>query len=85
MYIRNDTVDTATRLAKILVNRTGRPVYLGNSMRFGSAGRGGDVEEEMQAVGKVVEGIVGRVKEADREGEEVKRLGDGVGVVKIGA
>lgn len=51
-------------------------------MRFGSAGRGGDVEEEMQAVGKVVEGIVGRVKGDDRE---MERLGDGVAEVKITA
>lgn len=83
--MRNDTVDTATRLAKILVSRTGRPVYLGNSMRFGSAGRGGDVDEEMEAVAKVVEGIVGRVKEADKEKEKWEVVEKGVEGVKIAA
>ncbi|TGZ83061.1 hypothetical protein EX30DRAFT_297687, partial [Ascodesmis nigricans] len=61
LYLREDTVETATRLAKILVKRCGKPVYLGCNMKFGNMGRGGDVEEEMEGVKAVVETVVAKV------------------------
>lgn len=64
-------METATRIAKILVKRCGRPVYLGCDMKFGSMGRGGDVGEEMEGVMKVVEGVVERVLAGEMEGVKV--------------
>lgn len=70
--MREETLETATRLAKILVKKTGRPVYVGSSMGFASAGRGGAVEEEMEAVRKVVETVVKLVKEAGEKQDGVE-------------
>lgn len=67
LYIREETIETATRIAKILVRRCERPVYLGCDMKFGSMGRGGDVEEEMEGVRAVVEAVVQKVLEAGME------------------
>lgn len=58
IYVRESTLETAGRIAKALARRTGRPVYVGNSMSFASAGRGGGVEEEMEGVRKVVEVVM---------------------------
>lgn len=49
-------------MAKILAKRTARPCYVGCSISFASAGRGGSVEEEMEGVRAVVEAVVGLVK-----------------------
>lgn len=46
--------DFATRLAKLLARKTGKPAYVGNSVAFGEAAGGGNVEEEMQGFRKVV-------------------------------
>lgn len=42
-------------------------MYLGCDMKFGSMGRGGDVEEEMAGVKAVVEAVVQKVLEAGME------------------
>lgn len=59
IYIREQTIENATRIAKILAKRLAIPVYVGNSMSFASAGGGGMVEEEMEGVRKVIDVVVG--------------------------
>ncbi|KAI0854382.1 hypothetical protein F5Y00DRAFT_6002 [Daldinia vernicosa] len=49
------TLEFTTRLAKILVKKTQMPVYVGNSISFANTGLGGTVEEEMEALKRVVE------------------------------
>ncbi|KAG0135226.1 hypothetical protein HOY82DRAFT_668079 [Tuber indicum] len=67
IYVRESTLETATRIAKILAKRTGLPVYVGNSMSFASAGMGGGGMEEVEGVKGVVEVVCGEV-EAWRKG-----------------
>jgi hypothetical protein len=52
------TIEFTTRLAKLLVKKTGLPAYVGNSLSLASTGLGGTVEEEMDAFKKVVETLV---------------------------
>lgn len=52
-------MDFTTRLAKILARKLGKPVYVGNSTSFASAGMGGTVEEEMEGFRRVVEVVMG--------------------------
>ncbi|KAK7716834.1 hypothetical protein SLS57_006516 [Botryosphaeria dothidea] len=66
LYPQTPTLDLATRLAKILARRTGRPTYVGNSTSFASAGAGGNVEEEMEGLARVVEVVVDEVKKVDQ-------------------
>ncbi|GME28620.1 hypothetical protein GTA08_BOTSDO08191 [Neofusicoccum parvum] len=66
LYPQIPTLDLATRLAKILARRTGRPTYVGNSTSFASAGAGGNVEEEMEGLARVVEVVIDEVKKADQ-------------------
>ena len=60
--MRESTLETATRIAKILAKRTGLPVYVGNSMSFASAGMGGGGMEEVEGVRGVVEVVCGEVE-----------------------
>jgi len=53
----------------VLAKKTGRPVYVGNSISFAGAGRGGDVEEEMEGFRKVVETVVAAVEDLDGGGK----------------
>ncbi|KAK7187958.1 hypothetical protein DPSP01_003155 [Paraphaeosphaeria sporulosa] len=55
------TLDFTTRIAKILTRKLKKPVYVGNSISFASAGMGGTVEEEMEGFKRVVEVVVGLV------------------------
>ncbi|CUS10612.1 unnamed protein product [Tuber aestivum] len=71
IYVRESTLETATRIAKILAKRTGLPAYVGNSMSFASAGMGGGGMEEVEGVKRVVEVVCGEV--------EVWRRGAGQG------
>jgi len=52
-----ETVEFAVRLARVVARSTGKPTYVGNSASFASAGRGGDVEEEMRGFRKIVDVI----------------------------
>jgi hypothetical protein len=52
-------VDFGTRLAKVLARKTAKPVYVGNSISFASAGMGGTVEEEMEGFRRCVEVVIG--------------------------
>lgn len=45
-------------MAKVLARKLDKPVYVGNSMSFASAGMGGTVEEEMEGFKRVVEVVV---------------------------
>jgi hypothetical protein len=51
-------------MSKVLARKSGVPVYVGNSMSFAGAGRGGDVEEEMEGFKMVVEVVMGEVDKA---------------------
>jgi hypothetical protein len=51
-------------MAKLLAKKTGKPVYVGNSISFASAGMGGVVEEEMEGFRKVVEVVLGEVRKS---------------------
>ncbi|KAJ9638417.1 hypothetical protein H2199_007105 [Coniosporium tulheliwenetii] len=67
LYTQSQTLDFATRLAKILARRTGKPTYVGNSISFAGAGLGGTVEEEMEGMGKVVEVVLAEVGKASAQ------------------
>ena len=64
LYAIPSNVDFATRVAKIVAKRAGKPTYVGCSVGFG--GVGGEVEEEMEGLKVAVEGILG-VLGGDRE------------------
>ncbi|KAI5850100.1 hypothetical protein BZA05DRAFT_400968 [Tricharina praecox] len=82
LYFREDTIDVATRLAKILAKRTMLPVYVGCSVSFSAAGRGGNVDEEMEGIRNVVRTVVERVQAA-RIVEGVEEVVKGVEGVKV--
>ena len=48
----------------MLARKTGKPVYVGNSISFASAGMGGTVEEEMEGFRRVVEVAMGLLDKA---------------------
>jgi hypothetical protein len=59
LFTQSNTLDFATRLAKLLAKKLDKPVYVGNSISFASTGMGGTVEEEMEGFRRVVEVVVG--------------------------
>lgn len=59
LFTHGSTLDFTTRLSKLLARRTNKPVYVGNSTSFSSAGMGGTVEEEMEGFRRVVEVVMG--------------------------
>lgn len=68
LYHVESSIEFTTRIAKLLARKTGKPVYVGNSVSFASAGMGGTVEEEMEGFRKVVDVVM----------EEVGRSAGGV-------
>lgn len=62
LYSYESSVDFATRLARLLARKSGKPVYVGNSISFASSGMGGTVEEEMEGFKKIVQVISGLIK-----------------------
>ncbi|KAI1370909.1 hypothetical protein F4677DRAFT_437256 [Hypoxylon crocopeplum] len=62
IYSIEATLEFTTRLAKILVKKTQMPVYVGNSISFANTGLGGTVDEEMEALKKVVEVTVDKLQ-----------------------
>ncbi|KAI9701089.1 MAG: hypothetical protein M1836_001758 [Candelina mexicana] len=63
LYTRESSLETATRLAKLLARKMGKPVYVGSSISFAGGGMGGTVEEEMEGFERIVDvvlGVVGR-------------------------
>ncbi|KAF2683554.1 hypothetical protein K458DRAFT_304372 [Lentithecium fluviatile CBS 122367] len=67
LFTQSGTLDFTTRLAKVLARKLGKPVYVGNSSSFASAGMGGTVEEEMEGFRRVVEVVVGLL-DKEKEG-----------------
>lgn len=61
LYTYESSVEFTTRLAKLLARKTGKVVYVGNSISFASAGLGGTVEEEMEGFKRVVQVVLGEV------------------------
>ncbi|GAB1314865.1 hypothetical protein MFIFM68171_05075 [Madurella fahalii] len=56
------TLESTTRLAKLLARKTQLPTYVGNSISFASTGLGGTVEEEMETFKKVVEVVLSKLQ-----------------------
>ena len=65
LYAHESTLEFTTRMSKLLARKTGKPVYVGNSISFASAGMGGTVEEEMEGFKKVVEVVIDEVRKSD--------------------
>jgi hypothetical protein len=65
IYTYESSVEFTTRLAKLLARKTRKPVYVGNSISFASAGMGGTVEEEMEGFKKVVEVVMDEVRKSE--------------------
>lgn len=57
-------MEFTTRLAKLLARKAGRPVYIGNSISFETAGMGGTVEEEMEGFKRVVDVVMDEVRKS---------------------
>lgn len=66
LYTLPSSVDFVTRLAKVLVRKTGRVCYVGGGINLSGAAQGGSVEEEMEAFRAVVEAVG---KEIGRPGQ----------------
>ena len=66
LYTYESSVEFTTRLAKLLARKTERPVYVGNSISFESAGMGGTVEEEIEGFKRVVDVVMDEVTKSNR-------------------
>ncbi|KAL2118157.1 hypothetical protein VTJ04DRAFT_7817 [Mycothermus thermophilus] len=62
------TLEFTTRVAKAIARRTGLPTYVGNSISLASMGLGGTVEEEMEALARVVEVTMSQLQHLLRDG-----------------
>jgi hypothetical protein len=65
LFTYESSVEFTTRLAKLLSRKTGKPVYVGNSISFASSGMGGTVEEEMEGFKKVVEVVMDEIRKSE--------------------
>ncbi len=68
LFTYESSVEFTTRLARLLARKTGKPVYVGNSISFASTGMGGTVEEEMEGFKKVVEAVMDEVRQNEGKG-----------------
>ena len=66
LFTHGSTLDFTTRLSKLLARKTNKPVYVGNSASFASAGMGGTVEEEMEGFRRIVEVTMGLLEKKDK-------------------
>ena len=66
IFTYESSIDFTTRMARLLARKSKRPVYVGNSMSFASAGMGGTVEEEMEGFKKVVEVVIKELERLER-------------------
>ncbi|KND91914.1 hypothetical protein TOPH_03432 [Tolypocladium ophioglossoides CBS 100239] len=64
LFSHEPTVEFATRVAKLISRRVQLPVYVTNSVSFADAGMGGTVEEEVEALGSIVEVTLERLRGA---------------------
>jgi len=67
LYTYEFSLEFTTRMAKLLARKTGKPVYVGNSISFASAGLGGTVEEEIEGFKKVVQVVMEEVNKSGGE------------------
>jgi hypothetical protein len=65
LFTYESSIEFTTRLARLLARRTGKPIYVGNSISFASAGLGGTVDEEMEGFKKVVEVVMDEVRKSE--------------------
>jgi hypothetical protein len=68
LFTYESSVEFTTRLARLLARKTGKPVYVGNSISFANTGMGGTVEEEMEGFKKVVEVVMDEVRQNEEKG-----------------
>ena len=66
--------DFATRMAKIVAKRAGKPAYVGNSTSFVGTAMGGAAEEEMDGLSRCVEVVMREVEKAERMGAAAAEL-----------
>ncbi|KAK5685073.1 hypothetical protein LTS10_003148 [Elasticomyces elasticus] len=64
LYTQPSSQDFSTRLAKVLVRRTGKLCYIGGSVNLANAVGGGTVEEEMEAFRAIVAVVTAEVAKA---------------------
>ena len=62
LYTDPSSIDFATRVAKIVAKKSGRPTYVGCSVNLGMGAR---VEEEMEALRVAVDGAMGVLQEGE--------------------
>ena len=67
LYTQENNLGFATRIAKLLAQKTQRPSYVGSSLDLSNMGMGGTAEEEMEAFKKVVEAIVENVYQITKD------------------
>jgi hypothetical protein len=65
LYTYESSLEFTTRLAKLLARKTGKPIYVGNSISFASAGMGGTVDEEIEGFKKVVQVVLDEVQKTN--------------------
>lgn len=58
IYSLPASLDFTTRMAKVLVRRTGKLCYVGGSVNLSNAAGGGTVDEEMEAFRAIVDVVV---------------------------
>ena len=62
LYTVPSSLDFATRMAKVLVRKTGRVCYVGSSINLAGAAGGGTVDEEMDAFRAIVGAVSAEVQ-----------------------
>ena len=70
LYTLPSSIDFATRMAKVLAQRTKRPCYVGSSINLSSAAGGGSVEEEMHAFRAIVDVVTTGLERAGAASDE---------------
>jgi hypothetical protein len=48
-------------MASVIAKKSGKPTYVGNSMSFAGAGRGGDADEEIAGFRRIVEVVMAEI------------------------
>lgn len=60
LYSTPASIDFATRMAKIITRRTGKPCHVGNSINLSGAPGGGDLNEEMGFFQAIAQAVIER-------------------------
>jgi hypothetical protein len=70
LYTLPSSQDFATRMAKLLARKTGRPCYVGSSITLSGAAGGGTVEEEMEAFRAIVDVVTTATRRLEDDSED---------------